>query len=123
MLRQFTRAFKKTVLGQEDMQELLDKGFVKLHKTKQYEADDYSGKLVWTYRFTFDNHGRKRRFMDAITSYPKQPWDDWVTWFDDFSNLNGEICVEARCMVPPTEAGKFRYDFEQLVTRDMLIKN
>jgi len=105
------------------MQELLDKGYVTMHKTKEYIADDHSSKTVWTYRFTFDNHGRKRRFMDAITKYPQMGWDEWVEWFDDFSNMNGEICAEAHCKVPGDKVGKFRYDFEQLVTRDLIVRN
>jgi len=104
------------------MQELLNHNYVKMMKTKEYEADDHGGMLCWSYRFTFDNGSRKRQFMKALEAYPPQEWDKWVCWFDDISNYNKEICAEARCMVPPNESGKFRYKFEQFVTNDLVLK-
>jgi len=116
------KSARKALTGAVDMQELLDKNQVKMLKTKEYEADDHAGKISWSYRFTFDNPSRKKRFLAAVSAYPPQEWDDCVSWWNDISNLKGEICVEARCLVDPDETGKVRYQFEHFVTNELIIK-
>jgi len=123
IFRKALKTAKETFGGRVEMQELLNRKNVSMLKTKEYEADDHKGYLVWSYRFKFDNGARKRQFLQAIQEYPAQDWDDWVDWFDDISNLHGEICVEARCMVPPESAGKMRYQFEHFVTKVLTIKD
>lgn len=120
--RQALRSLRKKITGEVDLQELLNRNQVKMEKTKEYEASDHDNKIAWSYRFTFDNQARKQDFLKATGSYPPQEWDDYVKWYDDISNMNGEICVEARCMVPPDLTGKFRYQFEHFVTRELIVK-
>lgn len=120
--RQALRSVRKKITGEVDLQELLNKNSVKMEKTKEYEADDHGDKMSWSYRFTFDHQGRKQDFLKAVGAYPAQPWDDWVVWYNDISNMNSEICVEARCLVPPDETGRFRYQFEHFVTRELIVK-
>lgn len=115
-------SLRETFAGQQDMQVLLDRQNIKVRKTKEYEASDHEGKISWSYRFTFDNQARKRRFLQAIEKFPPQEWDQFVRWFDDISNLEGEICVEAQCKVPPEESGKFRHKFMDFVTRELVVK-
>lgn len=124
----------------EQMQTLMDQKYVTVKKTKMYESDDEmrlkdpgeefaikpwgpSGKvLCWSYRFYFNNQARKRRFFQTALNAPPQEWDDYVKWQDDISNYGGEITCEAQVRVPPSESGKFRYQFEQFYTR-MVIKD
>jgi len=113
---------REAISGQQDMQVLLDRQNIKMVKTKEYEASDHDGKTSWSYRFKFDNQARKRRFLQAIEEFPPQDWDQYVRWFDDISNLDGEICVEAQCKVPPEETGRFRYKFLDFVTRELVVK-
>lgn len=108
--------------GQQDMQTLLDRQNIKMKKTKEVEAEDHQGMITWSYRFTFDNQARKRRFLQSIEEFPPQEWDQYVRWFDDISNLDGEVCVEAYCKVPPAEAGRFRYQFQDFVTKELVVK-
>jgi hypothetical protein len=116
-----------SLTGEVPMQELLDRNKVKMAKTKEYEADDHGNKISWSYRFTFDNPSRKRKFLAAVADYPAQEWDDNVEWFDDISNIaveegKPEICVEARVLVEPEKARKLRYQFETYVSCEMIIK-
>ena len=118
---------RRTLTGAVPMQELMETTKVKMAKTKEYEADSHGNKLSWSYRFTFDNPARKRKFLQAVAEYPAQEWDDNVTWFDDISNLaieegKPEICVEARVLVEPEDARKFRHQFETYVSCEMIIK-
>jgi hypothetical protein len=116
------KALRNKLTGETDMQELLNRDQVKMLKTKEYVADDFDNKMAWSYRFTFDNQARKRRFLSSVEAYPEQEWDEHVTWFDDVSNLNEEICVEARCLVPEDLVSKVRYKFEHYITRELVIK-
>ena len=122
------RALREKFTGKLDMQQLLERSHVTLHKTKEYESDpdrldtDHPWgppgmAKVWSYRLKFDNAARKRAFLNTVKEYPKQKWDDWVRWMDDISNFEGEITVEAFCRIPLGEEGKFRYDFEEFLTR------
>ena len=120
--REALKNLRKKITGEVDIQELLNRNQVKMEKTREYEADDHQDKMPWSYRFTFANQARKQDFLKAIGKYPPQEWDDFVNWFDDISNLNGELCVEARCLVPPDETSKFRYKFEHFITRDIIVK-
>lgn len=120
--RKALKNVRKKLTGEVDFEELLNKNQVKMAKTKEYEASDHDNKIAWSYRFTFDNHARKQGFLKAIGDYPPQEWDDYVNWFDDISNMNGEICAEARCLVPPEELKKMRYQFEHFVTKELIIK-
>jgi hypothetical protein len=118
---------RHSLTGEVAMQELMNKNQVKMVKTKEYEADDHGNKLSWSYRFTFDNPSRKRKFLAAVADYPAQEWDDNVEWFDDISNLaveegKPEICVEARVLVEPENARKLRYQFETFVSCEMILK-
>lgn len=134
IIRKSVRTFREKFAGASDMQQLIDRGHVKMSKTREYLSDDEErmstdhpwgppGNVkVWSYRFKFDNQARKRAFMSAVKAYPPQHWDDWVRWMDDISNYDGEICVEAMCRVPPEEAEKFRYKFEQFATQDLIVK-
>jgi hypothetical protein len=122
MARRALKNVRRTVTGEIDVQELLNKNQVKMVKTREYEADDHGNKIAWSYRFIFDNQGRKQSFLQAIGAYPKQQWDDFVSWKNDISNLNGEICVEAACLVPPQETGRMRHQFEHFVTRELVLK-
>ena len=120
--RKALKNVRRKITGEVDFQELLNKNQVSMSKTKEYEADDHGGKKAWSYRFTFDNQARKIDFLKAVGAYPTQPWDDWVSWKDDISNMNGEVCVEAGCLVPTEETNKMRYQFEHFVTRELIIK-
>lgn len=118
---------RRTLTGAVPMQELMDANKVKMSKTKEYEADDHANMLSWSYRFTFDNQSRKRKFLEAVADYPEQEWDKNVNWFDDISNLaieegKPEICVEARVLVEPENARKLRHQFETYVSCEMIIK-
>lgn len=120
--REALKNVRRKLTGETDLQELLKLNKVKMQKTREYEADDHSNKMAWSYRFTFDTQSRKQDFLKAVEAYPPQEWDDFVSWKNDISNLNGEICVEAQCLVPPEEKEKFRYKFEHFVTREMILK-
>lgn len=132
-VRQTARSLKEKFFGEVDAQKLLDTGKLGIVKTKAYESDDArrldtdhpwgppGNVMVWSYRIKFDNIGRKRRFMQAVEDYPEQFWDGWVRWYDDISNYEGEICVEAMCRVPKEEYGKFMYNFERTITRDLVV--
>ena len=120
--RQTLRSVRKKLTGETDLQELLHKNYVRMIKTREYEADDHANKMVWSYRFTFDHQGRKTDFLKAVGAYPPQEWDDYVFWKNDISNLNGEICVEVECRVPQEEVAKFRYKFENFVTHELVLK-
>jgi hypothetical protein len=140
IIRKSYRVLREKLSGQVDMQELLKRKNIKMKKTGEYESDDDNrlhdpgeefeikpwgppGKvMVWSYRFEFDNPARKRQFLKAIESYPEQEWDSWVRWMDDISNYQGEITVEAHCRVPPDQTGKFRYQFESFITREIILK-
>lgn len=119
---------RRSLTGEVPMQELMNANKVTMLKTKEYEADDYGNKLSWSYRFTFDNQARKRKFLQAVADYPEQEWDENVSWLDDISNLSleegkpPEICVEARVLVEPEKARKLRYQFENFVSCEMIIK-
>ncbi len=121
----FRTIYKKLreMSGSYSMQTLMDRGYIKMTKTKEYEADDYDNKISFWYRLTFDNNARKRRFLSALEKYPEQEWDAWVKWFNDFSSYNGEICAEAKCLVPPDKLGRFKHKFEQFVTKDLVLKD
>lgn len=122
MLKKLYRKLRDRFSGEESIQTLLDKKYLKMTKTKEYEADDYGGQISFWYRFSFDNEARKRRFLSALETYPEQEWDKWITWWDDFSNFNGEFCVEAKCLVPPEELHKFKHKFKEFITRDLKIE-
>jgi len=123
MFRNIVRKVKEKLAGHYDMQTLMDRGYIKMTKTKEYEADDYDNKISFWYRLTFDNDARKRRFLNALEKYPEQEWDDWVKWFNDFSSYNGEVCVEAKCLIPPEQLGRFKHKFEGFVTKDLVLKD
>ncbi len=132
MLREIAKRaltkLRRSLTGEVAVQELMDKNQVRMVKTKEYEADDHGNKLSWSYRFIFDSPGRKRKFLAAVAEYPAQEWDDSVKWFDDISNLTmeegkpPEICVEARILVEPEDAGRLRYKFETFVACEMILK-
>lgn len=138
MIREFfkkaARTAREKLTGAMDMQTLLEREYVTVTKTREYLSDDEErmstdhpwgppGNVkVWSYRFKFDNASRKRAFMSATGAYPPQYWDDWVRWMDDISNFKGEFCAEALCRVPPEEAEKFRYKFEQAALNELVVK-
>jgi len=132
MLREIAKRaltkLRRSLTGEVAVQELMDKNQVRMVKTKEYEADDHGNKLSWSYRFIFDSPARKRKFLAAVGEYPKQEWDESVMWFDDISNLTleegkpPEICVEARILVSPEDAGRLRYQFETFVSCEMILK-
>lgn len=109
------QVFQEKVVGQVPVHVLMDRKQVRMSKTKEYEADDHANLTCWSYRFNFDNQARKRSFLEATKNYPPQEWDMYVRWMDDISNLNEEITIEAHCRVPPDQAGRFRYQFEQFI--------
>jgi hypothetical protein len=117
MIKKLYRKVRDKFSKGTSMQTLLDKGSIKVQKTAEVEADDYDNKLSWWYRFTFANEGIKRNFLKTIAVYPEQEWDEWVSWWDDYSNLNGEICVEAKILVPPEHVKKFRERFKTFYTQ------
>lgn len=137
-MSEFDSAKSSNDLRGEQMQTLMDKGYISVSKTKMYESDDEmrlkdpgeefaikpwgpSGSIMcWTYRFKFTNQARKRRFFATVLDAPPQEWDEYVKWMDDISNYQGEITVEAQVRVKPEETGKFRYQFEQFYTRIVL---
>lgn len=124
ILRNTAKKFKKRYAGYVDVQELFDHNHIKMKRTSSYEADDYGeGMISWSYRFTFDNQPRKRRFMQAVLAYPQQFFDEHVRWLDDDSNFNEEICVEAWVVVPEEKKKEFQDRFEQFVTQELIIKN
>lgn len=132
------KMLREKLAGKVELQELLNRNNVKMLKTSEYlsdvnEANDQSdfavkpwgppGKvMVWSYRFQFDNYARKRLFLQAVESYPKQRWDGWIRWMDDISNYQGEITVEAHCKVPVDETNRFRYEFEEFITKKIVIR-
>lgn len=119
-----------------DLQKLLDKKSIKMFKTQEIKATDRYGEPVsFSYRFLFDNEARRQSFLDAITKYPPQQWDPWVRWMKDQSNLatnpwrgskegtgEVEICVEAQCLIPEDELGRFQYQFTNFISKSLLIK-
>ena len=119
---------RRSLTGETDVQELMDKNQVRMMKTKEFEADDHGNKVSWSYRFKFDNQARKRRFLQAVGAYPTQDFDEFVEWFDDISNLvtedgkEPEICVEARVLVDPEQKRQVQYRFEQFIQTEMIIK-
>lgn len=113
---------KETLAGQQDVQLLFDRNHIKMEETRVIDADDHGGVKSWTYRIKFDNPARKRRFLQAIEDFPPQEWDKFVRWFDDISNLNGDICIEAQIKVPPEEMAKFKHNFKDFVTNKLVIK-
>jgi len=121
MIKRLFRKAADKLTGKVPMQTLLDNGHIKMQKTAEVEADDYDNKISFWYRFTFDNEGRKRKFLQAITNYPEQDWDKFVDWFDDFSNLNGEVCVEAKFLVPPEEVKRTRHRFQHFITEELRV--
>lgn len=106
----------------KSVQKLLDKNKIKIQKTSEYEASDYNGSSSWTYKLLFDNISRKRKFLNAIKTSKPQYWDKWVKWFDEITRLNDEILVEANILVPKENVAKFRYDFEEFLTREVILK-
>ena len=137
-MSEFDNAKSSNDLSGEQMQTLMDKGYITVSTTKMYESDDEmrlkdpgeefaikhwgpAGTIMcWTYRFKFSNQARKRRFFATILGGPPQEWDDYVKWMDDISNYQGEITIEAQVRVNPEKASKFRYQFEQFYTRLVL---
>lgn len=140
IFRRSYRKLRESLAGRVDVQELLNRKHITMTKTSEYESDDEmrlkdpgsefaikpwgpSGKvMIWSYRFKFDNQARKRLFLQAVEALPPQEWDGWVRWMDDISNYEGEITVEAHCRVPPEKAAKFRYQFENFATRELVLK-
>lgn len=122
IIKKTYNTFRETFSGQQDIQTLLDRQNVKMTKTREVEADDHQNLMTWSYRFTFDNEARKRRFFQAIEEFPPQEWDQYVRWLDDISNLEGQYCIEAFCKVPKSEAGRFRHKFTEFVTRELIVK-
>lgn len=120
MFKKIYHKAKSLMSSGTSMKTLLDNGKIKVQKTAEIEADDYDDQLSWWYRFRFSNEAIKRNFLKAIETYPEQEWDKWVKWFNDYSNLNGEICVEAKILVPPEHADRFREKFKTFYTRLML---
>ena len=139
------RGLRKSLTGHVDLQELLNTKKVKMLKTREYESDDEDrlrdpnelqpdmefdikpwgppGVVkIWSYRLEFDSQARKRNFMNAVQAYPEKEWDAWIKWQDDISNYQGEITVEVMCRVPPEKAGKFRYQFENFLTKELILK-
>ena len=113
---------RETLAGQQDVQLLFDRKHIKMEQTRIIDADDHAGVKSWTYRFKFDNPSRKRRFLQTIEEFPPQDWDQYVRWFDDISNMDGEICIEAQCKVPPEETARFQQRFKDFITREMVVK-
>ena len=145
ILKKSYKDLRRRLSGRSDLQELLNSKKITMQKTREYESDDADRLrdpnelqpeeefdikpwgppgtvMVWSYRFKFDTQGRKRNFMNAIERYPEHEWDAWVKWQDDISNFQGEITAEAMCRVPPDRAGWFRYQFENFVTRELILK-
>lgn len=122
IFKKAAKTIREKISGQQDIQTLLDRQNVKMTKTKEVIADDLQGLITWSYRFTFDNEAKKRRFLQSIEAFPAQEWDQYVRWLDDISNLDGQFCVEAYCKVPPSEAGRFRHKFQEFVTRELVVK-
>ena len=126
MIRQI---FQKLISSEKpiDVQELLDREKIRMVKTREVLAPDRNNMMSFTYRFYFDNVARKRRFLAAIIHYKTQEWDPWVRWLDEISQLKDdegqtEITVEAQCLVPPDQLGRFRYLFEAFVAKELIME-
>lgn len=118
-----------------ELQKLLDKKHIRMYKTQDIKATDRPDEPIsFSYRFIFDNEARRQDFLNAITKYPPQPWDPWVRWMKDVSQLISnpwrgpegtgevEICVEAQCLIPELELGRFQYQFVNFITKKLLLK-
>lgn len=137
MIRQVYGWIKERFSGdtKESLDKLLDRRSVKMFKTQEIKATDRAGEPIsFNYRFIFDSEARKQAFLNAVVNYPPQYWDIWVRWMNDRSHLATnpwrgdkegtgeiEICVEAQCLVPSEELGKFQYNFTQLITKQLKI--
>lgn len=124
IMQKATKVFNEKIAGNVNIETLMDRKQVKMTKTAEYEADDHANLTCWSYRFKFDNQGRKRSFLEATKNYPPQEWDKYIRWMDDISNLNPrgepgaeEITVEAHCRVPKDLVGRVRYQFESFVVQ------
>lgn len=120
---QFARKLMNKAPEGDVVQLLLDKEKIRMVKLSEYIASDHDNKVAFTYKFYFDNMSRKRRFLAATRKYPPQPWDVWVKWMDEISVLSGEIIVEAQCLVPQEELGRFRHTFEAFVTKKLVLED
>lgn len=121
--------------SKESLSKLLDRRSIKMFKTQEVKATDRPGEPIsFSYRFIFDSEARRQSFLNAVTNMAPQYWDIWVRWMKDISHLASnpwrgdkegtgevEICVEAQCLIPTEELGKFQYSFAQFITTQLKI--